>query len=326
MSAPRVSVLMTSYNRERYLGAAIESVLAQTFPDFELLVVDDRSTDRSVEVARGYERRDSRVRVVVNEANLGDYANRNRAASLARASFLKYHDSDDLMYPHCLATQLGLLQTEPRAALALSAGGYWPGGPCPMLSTPQMSYRREFLGLGMFSCGPAGALFRTAAFRALGGFAERGAASDYLFWLRACRTVDVLLVPGDLFWYRIHAGQELHSSAAAASYALAQGEAWRALHDPDCPLDGAELEQARRNHAWTLAKLTLRDLRGGRWALARLRLGRAGLTPRDALRYVRRPRRNAHAGTPLTPEGEPLVPDWSRFDPARHPAPDESDR
>ena len=66
MSAPpAVSVLMTAFNREQYVGAAIESVLAQTFSDFELVVVDDRSGDRTVEIARGYES-DGRVRVVVN--------------------------------------------------------------------------------------------------------------------------------------------------------------------------------------------------------------------------------------------------------------------
>ncbi len=147
---PAVSVLMTAYNRERYVGAAIESVLAQAFPDFELIVVDDASSDGTVEVARTYARIDPRVRVHVNGRNLGDYGNRNHAASLARGRFLKYHDSDDLMYPHCLATCVPLLGAERRAAFALSAGGYWPGGPCPMLSTPRMSYQREFLGHGLF--------------------------------------------------------------------------------------------------------------------------------------------------------------------------------
>jgi hypothetical protein len=312
---PLVSVLVTSYNREDTIAASLESVLASHFTDFEVLVVDNRSTDRSVEIAREYERRDPRVRVHVNEANLGQFGNRNRAAALARAPFLKYHDSDDLMYPHCLATLLGLLQSEPRAGFALSAGAAWPGGPCPMLSTPSMSYRREFLGLGMFYCGPAGALFRTEVFRGLGGFEDHGAASDYLFWLRACRSVSVLLAPGDLFWYRIHSGQELQSPASAASYARAHGEAWRALFAPDCPLEGEELEQARRNWAWTLFKHTRRDLRAGRYDLARLRLRCCGLSLRDWLRYLRRPRRQAQAGTPLDARGDFLIPDWSAFTP-----------
>jgi len=310
MKPARVSILMTSYNRERYLGAAIDSVLSQSFPDLELLVVDDVSSDRSVEVARSYQRRDSRVRVHVNEDNLGQFGNRNRAASLARAPFLKFHDSDDVMYPYCVATLLDLLQSEARAGFALSAGAAWAGGPCPMLSTPPMSYRREFLGPGMFHCGPSGALFRTEVFRDLGGFEDRGIASDYLFWLRACRTVSVLLAPGDLFWYRIHPGQELQHPAAAASYARANAEAWHALFAPNCPLEGDELRQARQNWAWMLLKFTRRDLCSGRLDLAWLRLSHSGLSWRDWMRYVRRPRRDVQAGSPLDPQGEFVIPGW----------------
>ena len=101
--APLVSVLMTAFNRAPFIGSSIESVLAQTFTDFELLIVDDRSTDGTLDIACDYERRDRRVRVVRNERNLGQFENRNHAAKLARGGFLKFHDSDDLMYPHCLA-------------------------------------------------------------------------------------------------------------------------------------------------------------------------------------------------------------------------------
>lgn len=307
---PQISVLVTSYNREDTLAASIESVLASRFGDFELLVVDNLSTDGSVEVARSYERLDRRIRVHVNEANLGQFGNRNRAADLARAPYLKYHDSDDVMYPHCLETLYGPLHAEPRAGFALSAGAFWAGGPCPMLSTPLLSYRREFLGIGMFSGGPACALFRSEVFRRLGGFADRGAASDFLFWLSACRQVDVLLVPGDLFWYRMHPGQELQSPQAAKSYALADGEVWRALHAADCPLSGAELEKARRNWTWNLLRRLRADLRGRHFANARLRLAHCGLSFGDWCRYLRRWRLDPMAGTPVDGAGELLIPDW----------------
>src|SRR3954469_22732147 len=98
MSAhPSVSVLLTTYNRERYVAEAIESVLAQTFEDFELIVSDDCSSDRTLEIVNGYARRDRRIRVAVNDRNLGDYGNRRHVASLATGRYLKYHDSDDVM-------------------------------------------------------------------------------------------------------------------------------------------------------------------------------------------------------------------------------------
>jgi hypothetical protein len=306
---PLVSVLITCYNRESYIADAIESVLAQTFTDFELIVVDDASTDRTVDIARGYEV-DPRVRVVVNERNLGQFPNRNRAAGLAQAGFLKYHDSDDVMYPHCLATMVLPLAAEPRAGFALSCGRHWPGGPCPMLLTPRMAYQREFLGSGLFLCGPGGAVFRTEVFRSLGGFPEMGVASDYLLWLKACVAINVLLVPADLFWYRVHSGQEMQSPGAAQGYALLHGEAWRALAAPNCPLGGAEREQARRNLVYGLVKHVLHDVRAGRWAIARRRLQHAGLSWSDWLRYVRPPRRGTFAGTPLDEHGEYVMSRW----------------
>src|SRR5262245_32512875 len=137
MSVPGVSILLTSFNREDFLAASIESVLAQSFGDFELLIVDDRSTDATVEIARKYEHLDSRVRLVINERNLGQFANRNHSASLASAPLLKFHDSDDLMYPHCLSVMVPAMRSMPQAGFGLSNSQAWPGGPVPMFLTPR---------------------------------------------------------------------------------------------------------------------------------------------------------------------------------------------
>jgi hypothetical protein len=316
---PGVSVLMTAYNRASFIGASIQSVLGQTFTDFELVIVDDQSTDGTLDIAREYERRDRRIRVVVNERNLGDYGNRNRAAALARGSFLKYHDSDDLMYPHCLAVMVSMLQSEPRAGFGLSTGHLWPGGPCPMLLTPRMAYQREFFGDGMFMCGPAGALFRTEVFRELGGFVDHGASSDHLFWMRACTKVNVLLLPADLFWYRVHESQEYQSPRAQRDYARVTGLVWRALDAPECPLTAEEREQAKRNRAFHLAKRTLQDLRRGRWQFAWARLRQSNMTAGDWLRYLRPPARQMFAGTPLGPDGQFVTPDWTSPEPQPEP-------
>lgn len=299
MTRPTISVVMPAFNRERYIGAAIESVLAQTFTDFELIVVDDRSTDGTVAVAAAVAARDPRVRVVVNDRNLGQFANRNRAAALATGTYLKYHDSDDIMYPHCLETMLNALQQYPEAGFALSASRYWDGGPCPMLSTPRLSYAREFLGFGMFMCGPACALFRTDTFRSLGGFEEAGVSSDHLFWLRACARVPVVLVSADLFWYRLHEGQELSSVRAERDALRVSPRVWSMLNGPECPLDADEREMAKRNHAYVTARSAWRDVRRGRLSLAAARVWSAGLTAGDWARYLRPPRRRAGAGTPV---------------------------
>ena len=306
-AGPTVSVLITAFNRERFIGPAIESVLVQTFTDFELLVVDDCSTDGTVEVVRRY-LSDPRVRLVRNERNLGQFPNRNHAATLARGEFLKYHDSDDLMYPHCLAVMVDALAAEPTAGLALSAHSAWPGGPSPMLLTPQLAYQREFLGTGLVSLGPAAALFRRDAFLAIGGFPDEGPHSDWLFWLKACRQVNTLLTCGDLFWYRTHDGQHLRGQDAAYDAAMLEWKSFEALDRADCPLSPAEREHAKQNTAGRILRAAYRDARRGRWHLAAFRLRHARLSWRDWLRYGRRPRAAILAGTPLTPDGEVLIP------------------
>jgi Glycosyl transferase family 2 len=297
-SSPLVSVLLTSYNREAFIAESIESVLAQTLTDFELIVSDDRSSDRTVAIVDDYARRDSRIRVWVNETNLGDYPNRNKVASLARGRFLKYHDSDDMMYRHCLQAMAEPLAAEPRAAFALSASAYWPGGPCPMLLTPSLAYEREFLGSGLFHVGPASAMFRTDVFRELGGFPLSGVASDYLFWLEACTKVNVLLVPGNLFYYRVHAGQELSSPKSALQYAQSVGAAWTMLNSPRCPLAAETREQAKRNFAYSQARGAFRHFRRRRFASSAAIVRHSRMSVVDWLRYLRPPRRTASAGTP----------------------------
>lgn len=313
---PVVSVLMTTYNRADYVAAAIESVLAQHFGDFELLVTDNRSTDDTVEIARSYERRDPRVRVVVNEENLGQFGNRNRAAQLARGVLMRYADSDDLLYPHCLSTTVPPLLREPRAAFALSRSKDFPGGPCPMLLTPRMSYQREFLSFdSMFHGGPSHGLFRTKAFHALGGWVDHGSPSDYLFWLRACARVHVLALPGDLFWYRRHGAQELMNPKVRMQEAVVWGEMLRAIDAPECPLTPEEREHARRHVVRAVAKLTAADARAGQWDVLRARLRHMGLDAASWRRYLARPARAVDAGTPRTPEGEFVMPDWDVYAP-----------
>src|ERR1035441_7047000 len=168
--SPLVSVLMTSYNREKYIAEAMESVLASTFQAFELIVVDDGSTDRSYEIALAYAKRDGRIRVYRNEKNLTDYHNRNRAAELAQGQYLKYLDSDDRIHPHGLEVMVDSMEKFPEAGLGLCQPDSQQG-PYPIQLSPHEAYREHFLlETGLLCYGPSFAIIRTAAFQAAGGF------------------------------------------------------------------------------------------------------------------------------------------------------------
>jgi succinoglycan biosynthesis protein ExoO len=104
--APRVSVIIPAYNAEDYLERALDSALVQTMTDLEVIVVDDASTDATLEMAHRVAARDSRVRVVHNEHNVGSAVSRNRALSIARGEWIALLDADDAWFPRRLERML----------------------------------------------------------------------------------------------------------------------------------------------------------------------------------------------------------------------------
>ena len=112
--APKVTVFIPVYNREKYVGEAIESILAQTFSNFEILLVDDGSTDQSVDTIRSFS--DPRIRLVCNEGNLGIPKTRNKGVELARGQYMAMLDSDDRAYPKRLEKQVAFLDLHPKYA------------------------------------------------------------------------------------------------------------------------------------------------------------------------------------------------------------------
>jgi len=115
---PLVSVCIPTFNRSGFIEAAINSALEQTYEPLEVIVVDDASTDDTVERARSYV--DSRVRLYVNAQRLGQGGNRNRALALAQGELVKFLDSDDLLEPHCVATMADLFVQSSAVGLVFS--------------------------------------------------------------------------------------------------------------------------------------------------------------------------------------------------------------
>src|ERR1700712_2338912 len=147
---PLVSVLMTAYNRENYIAEAIESVLASTMVDFELIIVDDCSDDNTVKIAESYATKDSRVKLFINEKNLGDYPNRNKAASYANGKYLKYLDSDDIIYPTGLEVFVNSMEQFPEAAFGVTSNAGQEEIPFPFLLSPADAYQYNFYKASLF--------------------------------------------------------------------------------------------------------------------------------------------------------------------------------
>ena len=253
---------MTAYNREEYIAEAIESVLGSTFQDFELIIVDDASDDRTVEIARHYTS-DPRVQVHVNERNLGDYPNRNRAASFAQGKYLKYLDSDDVIYSHGLEIMVRTMERFSEAALGLCRPPS-PVEPYPIQVQSAQAYREHFLEGGLLVTGPSGCIIRTDAFRALNGFGGQPFAGDTEMWLRLAARYPVVKMIQDLVWWRVHPGQEYQQGLDSLAYFYLNFHiAMEALTSGSCPLPDVDREKAIRRwkyfHAHFIWRLALRQ-------------------------------------------------------------------
>ena len=107
---PLVSIVMAAYNADHIIAAAIRSVQAQTVSDWELLVLDDSSKDRTVETVAEIAKADCRIRLYTNDVNSGVAVTRNKGLSLCRGSYITFLDSDDIWYPEKLQIQMEKLQ------------------------------------------------------------------------------------------------------------------------------------------------------------------------------------------------------------------------
>jgi glycosyltransferase involved in cell wall biosynthesis len=290
VESPAVAILVTVFNREKYLSACLDSILASSWEDFEVIVVDDASTDASRDVAAAYAERDPRVKVFHNPANLGDYPNRARAAALASAPLLKYLDSDDLIYPHGLRTMMDALSAFPDAALGLSHSLPEDEKPYPWRLSSHDAWRKEFLGGGAMGSGPSGAIFRAAAFRDVGGFRDWGVLNDTDLWYRMSARWPIVLLPPGLVWWRRHAGQEFHGDEAALTY-LARGFelATSSLASADSPLTPDETRAAVARVRRRFARRVMSIATRGRSPRVARRLARqAGLSTRELLHGLRK--------------------------------------
>lgn len=261
---------MTAYNREKYIGSAIESVLASTFGDLELLVVDDRSKDNTLDIARSYEKLDPRVRVILNENNLGDYPNRNEAASLARGKWLKYVDSDDYIYPTGLQVMMDMMGRFPEAGYGLSSIYQFEERPFPIELSPREAYREHYFGRPIFHKAPLSAIIRKSVWEHVGGFSPTRMTSDMDMWHRLSVHYPVVLMPLGVVWYRIHAEQEMADTREnEIAYRLQYEEiVIRMLADPDVPLTFNEKTRVcermiKQNRRFAFRKFSKGDFKGG---------------------------------------------------------------
>lgn len=201
-----VSVIMPCYNAQDFVGEAIQSVLKQTWQNFELLVIDDGSRDSSRDIVSQWAKRDSRVQAIINEQNMGVSKTRNRGIGLSKGSWIAFLDSDDAWEKDKLEKQLALAdrQTAQFVFTAASVINQHSKLLGRMSSLPEQVAYQRLQRWNMITC--SSVLLTREALGEL-RFEHDDSREDYLLWLRVLKKIDTAYcVTEPLVRYRVITG------------------------------------------------------------------------------------------------------------------------
>ena len=201
---PLVSVIIPIYNMESFLAETLQSVLASTYPHFEVILVDDGSTDKSVDIAQSFVDNDPRVHLFRQE-NAGPCRARNRAVQESKGKYIFPHDADDLLAPHFLSDAVAVLEAQPEVKLVCptiefigARKGIWQ---LPAFDRHLLARRNHIA---------ACALYRRTDFDRVGGYCEEMVArEDWDFWIAMLKDGgEVVRLPEVGYWYRVRSGSK----------------------------------------------------------------------------------------------------------------------
>ncbi len=185
--APRVSVLMPAYNAEKYIAEAIESILNQTFQDFEFIIVDDGSRDDTWNIIKKFAILDSRIVPIRNEVNLRISATLNKGILISRGEYIARMDSDDWSYPKRLETQIAFMDKNPNVVICGGVMELCDSG-LKCINTRTYALFNKEIRNRIFRYSPfchAATMYRLNAIRKAGGYnSELSDAEDYDMYFR----------------------------------------------------------------------------------------------------------------------------------------------
>lgn len=209
MSVPTVSVVMSVFNGQRFLCEAIDSILDQSFRDFELIVIDDGSTDGSVGILDSYQETDARV-TVYHQSNKGLISSLNRGCDLARGKYVARMDADDVVIRFRLQYQVAFLEANPEVAVVGGAVEIinLAGGFVKTLSFPSRNCEIRSALLDWCPFIHPAVLIRRESLLSVGGYRQAVLdAEDYDLWLRMSERFHLANLAVVVLRYRVHPSQ-----------------------------------------------------------------------------------------------------------------------
>ena len=281
MTAPQISVALPVRNGANYLAEALDSILAQTYADFELHVSDNASDDATPAILADYAARDARVKVSRSAELISQVENMNRAVGLAQTQWVRMMCHDDLMRADCMEHTVAAIAivSEAVALIGNDERHLFANGYCtPAVSDAPLQcsggqevIKRRFSGLGVAVVLPSitTATFRKSMFDEMGGFDDRWVHFDIFLWLRLLAERDYVWLSAQITINRIHGGQ----IAADARSALRSVFDYRAFipefvseFGDKLGLTPVERARARLLPLGVAATSYASELQAGRWA------------------------------------------------------------
>jgi glycosyltransferase involved in cell wall biosynthesis len=205
---PMISVIMPVFNGERFLREAIDSILAQTFSDFEFIIIDDGSKDRSLAIIQDYAAKDSRIQIVVNDVNIGIAKSLNKGIDIAQGKYIARMDADDISLPERFQKQVEFMEIHPEIGAL--------GGNTQVIDTD--GNFKKFINLPSSNplilwlmcfenpmCHPS-TLIRYELLHQVGGYRDFRASEDYDLWQRMSEITRLANLDQTIVLYRLHGG------------------------------------------------------------------------------------------------------------------------
>lgn len=242
---PHISIITVSYNAELFIRQTIESILSQTYSEFEYIIVDDCSTDRTWQIINEYD--DVRIKKIRNDENISEYANRNKALAMATGDYVIFIDGEDIMFSHAVEVFGYYIKLFPACALIVMRD--WdPRILYPFLADSLTMYRFEFLDKGLTGGNFTKVLFKRTEIINAGGLRNDIKTGDTYIQLKIATTANTLVISNGFTWWRRrkqNASQTLFRNerhvAETVNYRI---ELLDAAH---CPLSAEEIEISKNN-------------------------------------------------------------------------------
>jgi glycosyltransferase involved in cell wall biosynthesis len=202
---PQVSVVMSVYNGEKHLRESIDSILNQSHKDFEFIIINDGSSDGSLEILLEYQTNDPRI-TVINQDNVGLTRSLNRAIELSKSEYIARQDADDISLPARLEKQFNYMENHPQVAVIGCLGDFFNAdGVIRAIKVPRYSrngIKRHLASKNLFMHGSA--MMRKSHLAKVGFYREFFRHSqDYDLWLRLSQYFDIDILPEHLYQYRV---------------------------------------------------------------------------------------------------------------------------